>query len=109
MASRFFGGDGKGRFGPSSFIPTAAGAYDMTVADFNLDGKLDVVTTFKDKDEVVVFLGDGTGALAQAGSWPSYGGPQFTLTADFNKDGKPDFAVTNYFAKQFTVYLNQSH
>lgn len=67
----------------------------IAFADFNFDGKQDVVVTAKGSNYASVLLGDGKGhfdpglatAIGQAQC-------QFLAAADFNKDNKPDIAIT---------------
>jgi hypothetical protein len=78
----------------------------IAVADFNGDGKLDVVTLGSSSGAVFVafFLGNGdgtfTGPVSQAPCCLVNGGP--VAFGDFNGDGKLDVAVMDY---AFSIYI----
>jgi hypothetical protein len=63
-------------------------------ADFNNDGKLDVVVPNPPSQTVSIFLGNGDGTLQPPASiaFPALS-PSFVVTGDFNNDGNPDFVV----------------
>lgn len=63
------------------------------VADFNGDGKLDVVTATDTGTTVAMQLGDGQGNLGAAKVLVSTGKPDAVVTGDFTSDGKPDLLV----------------
>ena len=84
-------GNGDGTFQAAlrtSVPPNMSGiGWQLTVADFNGDGKLDVVSGLPG----VLLLGNGDGtfqAPLNLGAW----GPG-SVVGDFNGDGKPDLAV----------------
>jgi hypothetical protein len=67
-------------------------------ADFNKDGKLDIVTTSQSADAVGLMLGDGRGGFRKAPGSPFLAGDTswiFTV-GDINGDGNPDVAVIPY-------------
>ena len=80
----------------------------MAVADFNGDGKLDLVTAnYGDNFSVSVLLGDGTGGFTAAPGSPFMAGsaPGSVAVGDFNGDGKPDLAVAHNSSNNVTVLL----
>ena len=88
-------GTGNGSFGTASMTPVYGEAYALAVADFNRDGKLDVVVL---TDEgLFVLLGKGDGTFQP--EVPITGGGELLQAlgvADFNGDGIPDIAVDLY-------------
>jgi len=94
-------GDGKGRFVPSPHSPFDTHSFPhvhgVEVANFNGDGKLDVVTDNWGRDEILMFLGDGRGNLLLPGKTFKTGKRPYQRlrSADFNKDGKPDVVTTD--------------
>ena len=73
------------------------GPYSIALGDFNLDGKLDLVTANTVSNNVTVLLGNGAGGLAAAQGSPLATGtlPYGVAVGDFNGDGKPDLLVSN--------------
>ncbi len=71
----------------------------VAVADFNADGKLDVVLTNIDFNAVFVALGDGAGNFSNFKNYSTNGFyPVHVVARDFNGDGKVDLAVANQAA-----------
>ncbi len=79
--------------------PIAVGLHPWTVvtADFNNDGKLDLVVANRDSNSVTILLGNGNGTFTAAAGSPiaGFNGPNSIAVADFNNDGKLDLAVSN--------------
>ena len=84
---------GLGGFTPAAGSPYSTGATPQGVAvgDFNLDGKLDLVTANSGAFTVSVFVGNGAGGFAAAtGSPYSVAAANAVVVTDINGDGKPD-------------------
>jgi|HubBroStandDraft_1064217.scaffolds.fasta_scaffold00096_16 hypothetical protein len=94
-------GDGQGNFSPGRVYTGTGESYSLALADFNGDGKTDVVTVSPDTDTSTVYLNDGSGGFGfPQGAWvgvPNYGIINAPLSpvsfADVNGDGKPDVVL----------------
>ncbi len=95
-----FLGDGKGNLIlPGQPFPTGKRPYQrLRSADFNKDGKPDVVTTDLDQNAVSILLGDGHGGLRDAPGSPFPAGraPWAVAVDDMNHDGNLDLVIIPY-------------
>jgi FG-GAP-like repeat len=93
-------GDGTGNLIlPGILFPTGKRPYQrLRSADFNRDGRPDIVTTDMDDNAVSILLNDGRGGFRQpAGSpFPAGKAPWEVTIDDFNRDGNLDLAVIPY-------------
>ena len=84
----------------------------IAAADFNGDGKLDLVETCASVNEqpcnlLLILSGNGDGTFTQFCETPlPFAGSQSMTVGDFNGDGQPDVAVTNSAANGVNVFLN---
>src|SRR5271154_4725952 len=100
-----------GSFGNSNGTVTSN---SIAAADFNGDGKLDLVETCASVDEspcnsLLILFGNGDGTFMQpSGPQPPlpFFGFQSMAVGDFNGDGQPDLAVTNSAANGVNIFLN---
>lgn len=87
--------------------PGSSFCYQTSIAnaDFNSDGKVDLVTcgSFGGIGYVRIFKGDGIGGFTLARFYSFFGAMQSVISADFNNDGKPDIATSNYPANTISV------
>ena len=85
------GGYSEAHGGP---LTLGSDGYQISVADFNNDGNLDLLVTAQGTGVLSLLLGDGTGAFT---SYPfnAYfdSSANSTATADFNNDGNADVVV----------------
>ncbi|HEY7910977.1 MAG TPA: VCBS repeat-containing protein [Blastocatellia bacterium] len=107
-------GDGRGQFttAPASPVAAASGprahTHDITTADVNGDGNLDVLTTNANDNSISILLGDGTGRFSPAEGSPVRAGrhPYDVVSInDVNADGKLDLITPNIHANGVTVML----
>jgi len=75
----------------------------MDTADFDKNGKLDLVVTSQSGDNASVFLGNGDGTFNITDITVG-DGPSDILTADFDEDTKPDFAIVHRFSDDIYIY-----
>jgi hypothetical protein len=87
----------QGAFGyldPISY-PTVPYASQVAVADFNLDGHLDLVVGTLDSNQVSFLAGRGDGTFRPAQNLAAGGLPDSVIADDFNQDGNLDLAVSD--------------
>ncbi len=101
---------GDGVFGPVTLYPTHCDVEALTVADFNLDGKLDVAVAAQAGNSAFMY-GKGNGTfgspvpIKDAYGNNNYGG--FSIASgDFNNDGAPDLAIPIENAGKVAIMLN---
>jgi Calx-beta domain/FG-GAP-like repeat/FG-GAP repeat len=100
-------GNGDGTF--ASPIPNNVNGVVQTavaVADFNGDGKLDVITTSGGAGAVSVLLGRGDGTLTPPIDHAAGSYPEAVAVGDFNGDGRPDAAAADGDSNAVSVLLN---
>jgi hypothetical protein len=92
-------GDNKGNFlVPAIEIEGLSHDFDLSVADFNGDGNMDIATfniasNGENGSSVVVFLGDGAGGFTKTSTFTVNPLPTNIQSPDLNHDGKPDMVV----------------
>ncbi len=106
-----FLGNGDGTF--QAPITTAslgtAFARNAAAADFNKDGKLDLVISDQNSGHVVVLLGNGNGTFQAARSFPfAAGSGGFDIAVgDFNGDTIPDIAANSRQGGGVNIFLGK--
>lgn len=98
--------DGLGSFGAPASYTIGSSPKSVALADFNLDGHLDVVTANSGSDDVSVLLNNGDGTLGTAAGYGVGSTPYQVVAADFNADGYPDLAACKYNGASVSVILN---
>ena len=95
-------GRGEGTFLATRSYVTASGPAWGAVADFNKDGKLDVVVPNNPSQNISILLGNGDGTLQPAANiaFPELS-PSFVVTGDFNNDGNADFVIFSSWCPNF--------
>jgi uncharacterized repeat protein (TIGR01451 family) len=91
-------GKGDGTFLPAVQYPVGnpgAGTSQLAVADFNGDGKADIVAVNVSTSNMVILLGNGDGSFQPAVSNSAGGsfGASCVAVGDVNGDGRPDVAI----------------
>ena len=104
-----FLGDGNGSFRPRIIAPVGDNPEDVVAADFNNDGKIDLVVANQDDQNISVLLGDGNGSFRPATEYLVGNNPQGIAVADFNSDGKLDIAVVNQNDDTVSILLGDGN
>jgi len=110
VSSTFIGvevllGNGDGSFTQAPGIPMTGTPRFLALADFNVDGKTDVVAGGQELSGPYsswMFPGNGDGTFGP-GVGNSFGGDSNALTADFNGDGIPDLFIYNNEGEQILL------
>ena len=99
--SQIFWGDDTNPYSVTTQIPTS-GATDVTTADLNGDGYLDIIFTNQRDDDKnyhidsFILWGDETYAYTDKTLLPTVGGSGAAVT-DYNKDNYPDIVIANAY------------
>ena len=106
---------GSGTFDPGILVSSIAALYpgdlDLQVADFNGDGKADIVATthvytdYSLYNDVWVLLSTGNGNFAAPITNTTVYYMNTPVAADFNKDGKLDLVVSIYRCSIYNPYI----
>ena len=105
-------GDGLGGFATPTSVawgPDNDYSLNLTSADVNLDGNVDLVTANYFGSSLSVLIGAGDGSFA-APQHIDLGGtnvfrPRYVTSDDFNLDGNPDLAVTDSYEVRVRFFL----
>ncbi|MBG1243184.1 beta strand repeat-containing protein [Nostoc sp. NZL] len=104
-------GKGDGTFKPASNFSTVGfnglSPSSVAVADFNKDGKLDLVTANNVSNNISVLFGNGNGSFQTAVNFPLElaSAPTSVAVGDFNGDGKSDIVTVNNASQNISVLL----
>jgi hypothetical protein len=96
-----------GQMETRSQTPTNLTPISAAVADFNLDGKMDIAVASAGNGslpfEIQIFLGNGDGTFGKPNAYDvnTVAGP--LAVADLNHDGKPDLVVANESSGIITI------
>lgn len=86
------------------------GARNITAADVNGDGNIDIISGCQSSDNINVLLGNGNGTFQTAQAYSSGVGGGFIndiALGDFDNDGDVDAVCTNDFSQNINIMLNQ--
>jgi hypothetical protein len=86
-------------------FPADTEPLSVKTADFNGDGKLDLVVANAGTDDVSVLLGKGDGTFEPAVNYSAGSFPDAVAVGDFNDDGKLDLAVASNVSSDVSVLL----
>jgi hypothetical protein len=103
-------GDGPGGFRPAGGSPLRLKetVWGAAVADFNADGKNDVLLGAR-RGHVFLFLGDGRGGFERDPVLVPVGGKGsgYVAASDLNRDGKLDLVTSNFESGDVSVLLQK--
>ncbi|HVK16612.1 MAG TPA: FG-GAP-like repeat-containing protein [Fimbriiglobus sp.] len=107
-------GQGDGSFGPATSIATGgtAGANSVAVADFDRDGRLDLVVAnrgpfpnYAAPGTISILRGDGSGQFGTPLTLGAGANPVSVIAADLNGDGVVDAATANLESDSVSVLV----
>ncbi|HEX5412102.1 MAG TPA: FG-GAP-like repeat-containing protein [Terriglobia bacterium] len=102
-------GKGDGTFQNHVDTPVGSGPSYSAAADFNRDGKLDLVVANTEpvmgNGRLSVLLGKGDGTFLDVNDIPIASLAGNIAVADFNNDGNPDFATVQQVTNAASVFL----
>jgi type II secretory pathway component GspD/PulD (secretin) len=101
-------GNPTGTFATNIDFPAGNAPSSIAVADFNVDGRLDLVVTDQTDNAISILLGLGNGLFGPNFELPVQTDPVSIVSADFDANGKPDVAVANHGSNTMSVILNDS-
>lgn len=102
-------GKATGTFATKVDFPAGAAPASIAVADFNVDGRLDLAVADQTDNAVSILLGLGNGLFGPNFEIPVQTNPVSVASADFDANGKPDLAIANRGSNTATVILNNSN
>lgn len=82
---------------------------DIRAADFNGDGKLDLVTANLGTSTVSIFLGNGDGTFQKDTLIEAGTNGAFLAVGDLDGDGDIDFVITHWTEDFLSVFLNKGN
>ena len=95
-ATAVLAGNGTGTFNAANAVlsPTGTSPSSVAIADFNGDGRNDLVTTNSTSNDVSVLLNNGSDRFGP-NTFPTTSAPGVIAAADFNGDGNLDTATAS--------------
>ncbi|MGL5083704.1 MAG: FG-GAP-like repeat-containing protein [Microcoleaceae cyanobacterium] len=98
--------DGAGNFPQKSTVTVEEGVQDVTAADLDGDGDLDLATANERTDTVSVLFNQGSGTFTQAVEVAVGDRPNDIVADDFDGDGNLDLATANFGDGTSSVLLS---
>ncbi len=95
----------QGLFSGTAQMPVESTPSAVAIADFDRDGKQDLVTTNAATDNISIRFGNGVGDFAGTTTLATGDQPTDVAIGDVNGDGFQDIAVTNFLSKTVSIRL----
>ena len=92
-------------FDPPVVVPLGGVGGDVTTADIDADGDVDIITTTRDPFFFYVSINNGSGSFAPIVPFPAGDRPRAVVAADFNNDGDIDIATANELSGNIGVMV----
>ncbi len=102
-------GYGDGTFAPRTIVPAGTNASSVAIADFNADGRPDLVTGDNYPSTATVLLGNGDGTFGPKSTFPAGNQPQCVAVSDLNADGRADLVLANLGSTSVSVLLGNGN
>ena len=91
-----------------STLAVGYGPFHVLTADFNQDGKMDLLSTDTYAQSVSVLLGNGDNSFTAAKAYVAGSQPIYSVVADINQDGKLDIITAAMADNGFSVLKGKS-
>ena len=97
---------GNGTFYSQGLYITGSQPVFLATADFNGDGKIDIVTTNKNANSISVFFNRGSALFNNQTAYTTNIQPYAVTVGDVNSDGYADIIVGNQNSADVSVFLS---
>jgi hypothetical protein len=101
-------GNGDGTFAAQTAYTAGSDPTSLATADFNNDGKPDLVVTDGSANTISIILGNGDGTFLTPLAFSTATDPVAVAAADFNGDDLTDVAVAAESSNEVTLILNST-
>jgi len=101
-------GLGNGSFQVLQTLGTGSNPSFLVAADFNLDGKLDLMVANTGSNSISLLLGIGNGNFQPQLDFAAGSAPSWMAVADLNGDGRADLMVADSDSNSLSVLINRT-
>jgi hypothetical protein len=88
--------DGEGNFNQREVVTVGEGVYNVTTADLDNDGNLDLITANEGENTLSVLFNTGNASFSTPEKYAVGDRPRSPIAADLDNDGDLDLAVANF-------------